>query len=479
MGKIMDRYLISSDLKTSDRVWDAFVKIANTSSRNEKIELLTKARDSANSLFTFALKMIFDSTINFGIVLRVSEWSEFAQSNKTGTFDMEIIEFLKNLANGKYARKEAVNEFKRFANTLSYGSVRLLVAIINKDVAAGINSSTINKVFKDLIPTFPYMRCSLPNKVDLKSMEWKVGVVAQEKADGMFVNINVLSDNIIMLSRQGTVIPTDKFPREIEHMKIVLPFGYQVHGEMLVRDPNGRIAPREIGNGIINSVCKGGEFPNGWTPLFRVWDAVPLNMVKPKGTYTEPYIRRFESLSNRIKKSIFRYNHETNELITCVELIETKIVHNRAEAIAFYSNMVASGKEGAILKNPSAIWRDGTSKEQVKLKLECDCELRIVGFEEGDGKYIGMLGSVVCQSQDGLLETNVSGFSDAMRKTIWNNREDYLDRIITVRFNDIMQKPGVKASLFLPRFVEIRDDKTEADTLTKILETKAKAIDVK
>ena len=55
--------------------------------------------------------------------------------------------------------------------------------------------------------------------------------------------------------------------------------------------------------------------------------------------------------------------------------------------------MLSRGKEGVVLKNPTAIWRDGTSKEQVKLKLELDCDLKVIGFEEGEGKFAGTLSS--------------------------------------------------------------------------------------
>ena len=135
-----------------------------------------------------------------------------------------------------------------------------------------------------------------------------------------------------------------------------------------------------------------------------------------------------------------------------------------------------SGKEGVVLKNPTAIWKDGTSKEQIKMKLVCDCDLKVVGFDEGEGKYLGNLGSVVCESSDGMLRTNVSGFNDKTRSEIWKHREDYLGKIITVKFNDVMIKEGQKASLFLPRFVEFRDDKSESDTLEQILNSRNKAI---
>ena len=93
-----------------------------------------------------------------------------------------------------------------------------------------------------------------------------------------------------------------------------------------------------------------------------------------KGKYLEPYANRFKTLSEHIRKNVL-LSSQNGHPITCIEVIETQIVYSMDKAQAFYRNMIASGKEGAVLKNPTAVWRDGTSKEQVKLKLVCDCDL--------------------------------------------------------------------------------------------------------
>ena len=55
-------------------------------------------------------------------------------------------------------------------------------------------------------------------------------------------------------------------------------------------------------------------------------------------------------------------------------------------------------------------------------------------MKKGEGKFADTLGSIVCQSEDGELQTNVSGFSDKVRNEIWENREKYIDTIVTVKF---------------------------------------------
>ena len=146
------------------------------------------------------------------------------------------------------------------------------------------------------------------------------------------------------------------------------------------------------------------------------------------------------------------------------------------EAKSFYRFQLLQGHEGAVLKAATAIWKDGTSKEQIKMKMALDCDLVVKGFLEGEGKFEGNLGALMCESSDGWLKTNISGFNDAMRREIWGHKDDYLGKIVTVRFNDVMVKEGQPAALFLPRFIEFREDKSDADDLNRILATQKQAI---
>ena len=61
-------------------------------------------------------------------------------------------------------------------------------------------------------------------------------------------------------------------------------------------------------------------------------------------------------------------------------------------------------------------------------------------------------------------------FDDKLKAEVSNNRDDYLDKILTVRANSIMPPTNNnnQYSLFLPVFIEFRLDKSEADDLQKI-----------
>ena len=141
------------------------------------------------------------------------------------------------------------------------------------------------------------------------------------------------------------------------------------------------------------------------------------------------------------------------------------------EAFAHYNELIEAGFEGTIIKRLDGIWKDGTSKEQVKLKIDCDVEVRMRELNPGKGKNAATFGSVRCESECGLFEVNVSGFKDDARQDLFDNWEaDYKNNVITIRINNIMRptKNNPKHSAFLPRFIEHRDDKNVADSLERI-----------
>lgn len=281
----------------------------------------------------------------------------------------------------------ARGEIRRALGALDAGSAALLGRILRKDLRAGISDTTVNKVFAGLIPEFPYMRCSLPKDVKLAEWPWARGVHSQIKADGTFANVSVEQDGqIFVTSRQGSEYPLESFGALADHLAAALAPGFQYHGELLVQRLQGdswEMLPREDGNGLLTSILKGGVLPAGHRIIYQAWDTVPLSVVQPKGRYAVAYDDRF-----------------------------------------------------ARLKRPDAIWRDGDSKEQWKLKLEVVVELRV------------------------------------MRAEVWASREDWLDAVISVKANDIMEPESADGyfSLFLPIFQERRLDKKVADTFERVRE---------
>ena len=337
----------------------------------------------------------------------------------------------------------------------------LMIRILNKDPKAGFGESTVNKAKKGIIPDFPYMRCALPKDAKFSTWNWEKGVISQEKADGMYCTLNKSKGDISMMTRSGKPFDTDSFPKVVEAAKRMLKDDTQTQGELLVVNEKGEIQPREIGNGILNKIAQGGEWPAGMSPIYHAWDQIPLSEVKTKVKYNVGYLTRLTALEAQL-----------GEHDQVIAVIDTRIVHNFDDAKAHYSEMLEAGKEGTILSEPNAPWVDSTSKFKIKFKLTATCELIITGWRPGKNKNKDLFGSLICESSDGMLEVAVSGFKDDHRKEIFESIDSYIGTVMSVDSNMIMapSREGKKWSLFLPRFAEFRKDKTEADSLDKIKE---------
>ena len=72
-----------------------------------------------------------------------------------------------------------------------------------------------------------------------------------------FVNVNVSETGVQFLSRAGTEIPE---LNALNHLFKLIETGFepnhQYHGELLMFDKNGEILPRQISNGLFNTILK-------------------------------------------------------------------------------------------------------------------------------------------------------------------------------------------------------------------------------
>jgi DNA ligase-1 len=128
-------------------------------------------------------------------------------------------------------------------------------------------------------------------------------------------------------------------------------------------------------------------------------------------------------------------------------------------------------QEGTILKAYEGIWRDGKPNHQIKLKLEMNVDLEIVGFNYGTPgtKNELVISSLNAQSSDGKLVTSPQGLTEELMKFITENKEALLGRIIECKCNGISRDKTGGYSLFYPAFKGLRDDKNTADSLEDII----------
>ena len=429
--------------------------LAATSSRTDKIAILKKA----DKLFQRFLVAAYDPVVSYGVIQMPDAHGD--QDTLETVSDIILDELLPNLASRKLSGKAAQMAIERVLLKLNAEDADVLRNVIRKDLRCGINTGTINAAIKGLIFEPPYMRCSLKDKSNMKKWDWSEGIFSQTKADGMFINAIVGVDGVQWMTRNGQTFPEGSLGKVLNSEALrVLKQNHVYMGELLVIE-NNAVLPREVGNGALNSVLKGGSFEPDQQPILKVWDVVSVGEWRA-GSTDHVYNLRLADCK-LIPES------------QAISVIDTRVVYDMQDAMAHYRELVASGEEGTILKHPDLLWKDGTSKDAVKLKVEADVDLLVVGFEQGKGKFSDMVGSLTCETADGGIRVNVSGFTDGMRKHITENVDQWIgNKVITVRANDIMEADPV-SSLFLPRFVEVREDKDTPDTTAKVFEIFAAA----
>ena len=124
----------------------------------------------------------------------------------------------------------------------------------------------------------------------------------------------------------------------------------------------------------------------------------------------------------------------------------------------------ANGFEGVMLNDPNARYETKRVRGLLKVKKMHTADLLVVGFEQAiDGKNRGGLKSIIVQLDDDNTFNVSSGLTEEQRIDIWENQDNYIGKIIEIKyFEETTNKEGGR-SLRFPVVLGFRDDKTVED----------------
>ncbi|ENL1756305.1 hypothetical protein AB4U81_003652 [Salmonella enterica] len=446
--------------------------LRDTKGTNAKKAVLTEAFRTNPELVDF-LQYVYDPMRSYyRTQFNLNAFPRMLSRGVVGSWD-QVYDVLDMMSERRIGGMKADQELAKAATNIHPDYHTLIQIILDRDIKAGIAEKGINAAFNAaggtgrLINILPYHRYDNMTIDLLKTMDFKRGVFSQLKSDGMFANIICrYGKDPEIRSRSGSLIAggsVDNLSLVFKDIIYGAGIGESVfHGELLVIDlKTNTVLPRAIGNGKLNSVIQTGEpLEDRYRVIYRVWDVVPYDKWFNAERVDTPYERRFD-----IIQQLF------DEDDGLVQVQETRVVHSFEEAVDHFKDALARGEEGTICKSADMPWEDGTSSEGLKLKMEVECDLEIVGFNEGDkkGKHARTFGSLLCKTSDGLLVVGVSGISDELRLRMWENQGDYIGMIAAVLSNGVQDKTDdAMKSLFLPRLVEVRTDKKVANTLAEV-----------
>lgn len=215
-----------------------------------------------------------------------------------------------------------------------------------------------------------------------------------------------------------------------------------------------------------------GVMSEAGTPnfIYYVFDMVGANIKQPFST-------RFEALTDVVQK--LNDPH--------IQLVEHVYIADYDLLLSYEEEMLAKGYEGVMVRDPKGPYKNGRSTEKegylLKIKRFVDTECLVVGFEErlhnaneatidelGHTKRsshqenmvpMGTLGSLILKVPEGneYFEAGLTfgcgtGFDDATRQHIWDNKAKYMGRMAKVKF----QNNGIKDVPRFPVFIGWRSE---------------------
>lgn len=435
-------------------------KLNSTNSTNEKLEILKNVSDDT--------KMFFEVCYNSRIVFGIKKIPQYENISNDVSLKQAIDFLLEKIATRKITGNKAIDALKDLLSNCK--EPETLEKLIKRNAECGVNVSMLNKAFgKGFIKEIPCMLAQPMNQKTLAKI--KFPAISQLKCDGMRCIIIKDTNGINAFSRNGSpleITPILDIIKEFNHPELSESF---IVDAEIIGIENGQVMSRQISNGLCNKLIRNTISSDELAKLgIQVWDFIQSEEDKT------PYYLRLE------RANLFVRYLNTNS----IQSVESRVVNNIEEAQTHFNEKLEQGLEGIILKNADNIWENKRSNDLVKFKEELTIDLKVVDVIPGTGEFEGGLGALVCETECGKLKVNIgTGFSledrglqndlsGGKKKVIVIEdfekvKSRYLGEIVEVMYNTIIEdKNSSTKSLFLPRLLKVRKDKSVANKLSEV-----------
>lgn len=447
-------------LSDTTDIHEIIKELNESNSTNHKLAVLKKHKDDA--FLKHVLKMTHDSVYyTYGLTNRQIDKFVPARCELPFGLDFALSSLGYNIATRRVTGHDALQLAANLRGGLNKDDARVFSQVINHDLRTGVGKTQINKIWPGLITKPAYMRCGIYGSKTSKNITFPA--ILQLKADGTYREFFIQNGVVTASSRSG-----EKYSYPIIESALKnYPNGVLI-GELTVRG----CSDRAKGNGLINS-----SNPPHDDIILDAWDFVSLDeyQIASEKDRKNPCVASYE---DRLAEATMLVQSFPSDNIN---LIKTVNVLNIKEALKLTSGWMKDGYEGSVLKCRSGKFKDGTSKHQLKLKVEMDLEVRVTGTKDGTPgtKREGKIGSILFETDDGKIQGATSGFSDKQMDEFTSVRDSLKGRIMTVSCNDITKASSNEYhALSHPRFVEMRSDRNTTDTLERALDIKAMAMEL-
>jgi len=420
-----------------------------TNSRLDKEAIIQQAFDAGCAEFFEGARMALDVLTTYG----VKQLPESETASGTMTWDQ-----FKHLADQLATRKLSGNA-ARAAITCAANNTPAVVwntwyrRILLQDLKCGTSEKTINTVLSrngkaGKAWEVPVFSCQLAKPADDHAKKM-VGVkLCDIKLDGVrLLTICQPSGEVTQFTRNG--IQNKNF----DHIcQMLTPFAQSL-SEAWVLD--GEVVSQNF-QALMTQVNRKDNVDTQDSSL-ALFDCVPLASFK-QGIWRKSQSDRHAHLlswETELKRI-------TNGVVNVVPktAINLSTPEGQAKFNAFNRDALDKQYEGIMIKDPDAPYQTKRSDAWLKKKPFITTDLEIVAVEEGEGKFVGTLGALVCEGEDQgrRIRVNVgSGFSEAQRAEIWANRTHMMGRVVEIKGDALtMDQNQDTWSLRFPVFMQFR-----------------------
>lgn len=365
------------------------------------------------------INKIVNKQIKYAPAETIEEVFEYLQEHNTGT-DIDIA-YVLEFIQGKPDQE-------------MYGQ------IFTKELKLGITSKTINKVFPNLIPEFNVMLAEKYWDRMEELEKTNLDIIITQKYDGVRCVAIHDKSGVKLFSRQGKPI---EGLHDLEGQLLWLPFGC-FDGELLLNKDN--IPSKDLYRETVTVVNSKDQDKKDI--VFNIFDTCEIKEFE-NGYCAAPCIERkkvVQELEEQMRPDWWK-----SVPILYYGKYDKNIVQQEL------NKQITLEHEGVMVNIANAPYEARRTKNILKVKAMQDCDLKIIGFEEGTGKNKGTLGAIIVDYKG--FEVRVgSGFTDQDREYFWKNKDKLLGRVITVQyFEETTNKKDNSLSLRFPVYLELRE----------------------
>ena len=412
-----------------------FDQLQATNGRIEKENILKANANNEN--FKYILNFLLDTNITTGI--SEAKINKNVPSDESHISFIQLLEYVKENNTGT---DNVLSEIHSFLNYQPFEMQDFYKSILTKSLKLGLDVKTVNKVYGDgFVFQFEVQlgtsieKCKIPE-------------------DAYFYLSHKLNGSRALFYKGDLYTRSGKKYTGVEHIindlkRVLINSNIVVDGELIRKniDNLSDSANFQIGVGIANSKAETKEELK--LVIFDIITANDFENSKSKLTYSE-------------RKVEIEYLRETIRLLNIENLSVVDMFYEGTDQTQIWKWLDYAEEhdlEGVII-NLDTPYECKRTKNLIKVKKFFECDILCTGIENGIGRNLNTLGAIICDYKG--FECRVgSGFTDEQRNYYYNNHNEIVGKIVTVKYKEETKNKNGGVSLQFPIFQNVRFDKTE------------------